>query len=293
MTLRELEIFYGLSEETHLLNLSKKLAISQAAISLAIKSLEKKLSEPLFDRLGKKLVLNERGRIFKEKTYEHYLALKDAQMEFEQDTFAGNLKIASSKTVGNFITPQIVFDFLSKYPNVSIDKKIDNSYTIIKMVEDGEIDFGLIETKPESANLVVQTIGDDELIFVSSDEKLSKDKYFIDNLFDKKWILREKGSGTRALFINAIAALSKELNLFMEFTGFEEIKNLLIQNKDALTCISRFAVLKELERQELFEIKLINIDLKRELYLIYNKNKYQTTLFKEYKKFIHESCEAY
>lgn len=293
MTLRELEIFYGLSEDTHLLNLAKKLDISQAAISLAIKSLEKKLSEPLFDRFGKKLVLNERGRIFKEKTYEHYLALKDAQMEFEQDTFSGILKIASSKTIGNFITPQIVFNFLSKYPNVEINKKIDNSYTIIDMVLSGEIDIGLIETKASDSNLAKEIIGNDELIFVSSDKNLSKDKYFIDNLFDKKWVLREKGSGTRELFINALANLSKELNLFMEFTGFEEIKNLLVQNSDIITCISRFAVLKELERKELYEVKLINIDLKRELYLIYNKNKYQTTLFKEFKNFIHQSCRAY
>lgn len=287
MTLRELEIFYGLSEETHLLNLSKKLDISQAAISLAIKSLEKKLSEPLFDRFGKKLILNERGRIFKEKTYEHYLALKDAQMEFQHDKFSGKLKIASSKTVGNFITPQIVFDFLSKHPNVQIEKRIDNSYTIMNMVANGEIDIGLIETKPTDNNLVQEAIGEDELIFVSSDKKLSKDRYYIDNLFNKKWILREKGSGTRELFIKALSNLSKELNIFMEFTGFEEIKNLLLQNKDAITCISRFAVVKELKRQELYEVKLINIDLRRELYLIYNKNKYQTMLFKEFKNFIH------
>ena len=69
MTLKEIELFYLLSENPHVSQLSKNIALSQSAISLAIKSLEAKLEEQLFDRIGKKLVLNERGRLFKEKTY--------------------------------------------------------------------------------------------------------------------------------------------------------------------------------------------------------------------------------
>ena len=124
------------------LNFSKKLLLSQSAISLAIKSLENKLGEPLFDRIGKKLVLNERGRVFKEKTYKSFLALKDAENLFKKDTFSGTLHVASSKTIGNFIMPQIIFEFLGKYENMKIKKQIKNSSQIIQMVKDGKLDMG-------------------------------------------------------------------------------------------------------------------------------------------------------
>ncbi len=286
MTLRELELFYYLSEDPHISQLAKKISISQSAISLAIKSLEKKLSEPLFDRLGKKLVLNERGRLFKDQTYKHFLALKDAEDFFRKDKLSGILKIASSKTIGEFIMPQIIFDFLLEYPNTTIDKNIKNSSQIIKMLLDGEIDMGIIEIECDEPNLIKEELGEDKLVVVSSDKKLANREVYIDQLFSKKWILREKGSGTREIFLNSLDNIAKDLDIFMEFTEFEEMKTLLEKNRDVITCISKIVVTKELKREELFEIKLKNISLERKFYIIYHKNRYKTTLFKEFQKYI-------
>ena len=85
MTFKELNFFYQLCDKSQVTNLAKELNISQSAISLAIKSLEEKLDETLFDRIGKKLILNERGRYFKEQTYSHYLALMDAKTIFRKN----------------------------------------------------------------------------------------------------------------------------------------------------------------------------------------------------------------
>ena len=124
MTLKELELFYKLCENPHVSNLSKKIGLSQSAISLAIKSLERKLGEPLFDRIGKKLILNERGRVFKDKTYESFLSLRDAENFFKDENISGSLHIASSKTIGDFIMPQVIFDFMLKYQEIKIKKEI-------------------------------------------------------------------------------------------------------------------------------------------------------------------------
>ncbi|WP_457743316.1 LysR substrate-binding domain-containing protein [Sulfurimonas sp.] len=284
MTLRELELFYYLTENPHVSQLSKKIGISQSAISLAIKSLEKKLGEPLFDRIGKKLVLNERGRFFKEKTHKHYLALKDAQLMFTQNTLFGTLKIASSKTIGEFIMPQIFFDFLSQYPNTSIIKDIKNSTQIIQMLLDGEIDMGIIEIETNEPHIIKEKLGSDKLIIVTSDKKLANKNLFIDQLFYKKWILREKGSGTREIFLDSLGSNAQEIELFMKFTEFEEIKTLLKYNNDIITCLSKFVVTDELQREELFEVIPKNINLQRNLYLVYNKNKYKTNLFSLFQK---------
>ena len=221
MTLKELELFYHLAEHAHISQLSKKINMSQSAISLAIKALENSLGEPLFDRIGKKLILNERGRLFKEKTYAHYLALKDTQKLFQEDKLSGILKIASSKTMGNFILPRLVFDFMVQNPHISIEREIRNSAQIIQMVLEGEIDMGIIETECSEPSIIKEELGNDRLIVVSSDPELASKEYYIDQLSPKKWLLREQGSGTRELFLNALGNLAGELNIFMEFTEFE------------------------------------------------------------------------
>jgi len=285
MTLRELELFYYLAENPHISQLSQKIDISQSAISLAIKSLEKKLTEPLFDRIGKKLILNERGRLFKEETYKHYLALKDAQNIFTTNKLSGILKVASSRTIGAFIMPQIIFDFLSKNSNIKIEKEISNSSKIVKSILEGNIDIGFIETSFNEVNLIKENIGKDSLIIVSGDKNLANKEFYIDQLFSKKWLLREEGSGTREVFLKKLGNLAKEINIYMEFSGFVEIKGLLAKNLDAITCISRFSVEKELQKGELFEIKLKNTSFERDLFVVYHKNKYNSKLFKIFKEF--------
>lgn len=286
MTLRELELFYHLCDNPHISRLAAEIGMSQSAISLAIKSLEKKLGEPLFDRVGKKLVLSERGRLFRQETYPHYLALKDAQNHFQEERLAGILKIASSKTVGNFIMPPLIFDFTLQNPDITIHREIHNSAQIVRMVREGEIDLGIIETECEEPAIVKEVLGNDRLVVVTSAEALARKKHYIDQLAQKKWLLREAGSGTRELFLQQLGSIAKELNIFMEFTEFEEMKTILEDQKETLACISRFVVDKELSRQTLFEVSLKNITFERKLYIIYHKEKYQSHLFDAFKKFI-------
>jgi len=285
MTFKELEIFFMLSENPSVSSVAKEKGLSQSAVSLAIKSLEEDLGEKLFDRIGKKLILNERGRIFKQKTYQSFLSLKDAKNLFSKNKLSGILKIAASKTIGTFLIPEIVFEFLEKYKDVKIIKETKNSTEIIKSVINGEIDIGFIETECENEAVIKEKIGEDELVIVSGKE--IKKELFIDELKNKKWLLREEGSGTREMFLKSLGKYGKEINIFMEFSGFIEIKRLL-KHKDTITCISKYAVMDELEKKELFEIKVKNFEFKRNFYLIYHKNRFKTLLFKKFCEFVKE-----
>lgn len=284
MTLKELHFFYKLCSNPQVTQVAQELNISQSAISLAIKSLENKLNEQLFDRIGKKLILNEKGRFFKEKTFSHYLALKDAQNIFQENKLAGNIKIAASKTISNFLMPNIYYDFLSKYSDVKLDISINNSNEIIEKILSSKLDIGLIEVDTQHSSLIKEKLCDDELIVVTSDENSPKIT-FIDSI-NKKWILRETGSGTREIFINHIGQIAQELNIFMELQDFEEIKTIVLNNKDTVTAISKVIVQKELDEKKLFQIKLRNIELKREFYLVYHKEKSKNLLFETLIKFL-------
>lgn len=284
MTLKELSFFYKLCENPQVTQVALELNVSQSAISLAIKSLENSLNEQLFDRIGKKLILNEKGKYFKEKTFSHYLALKDAENIFQENKLAGNIKIAASKTISNYIMPNIYYDFLTKYSDVKMDILTINSSKIIDKILKSQLDIGLIEVDTQNSALIKEKLCDDELIIVTSDENYPK-VAFIDAI-KKRWILRETGSGTREIFINHIGKISKELDIFMQLQDFEEIKTILLNNPDTVTAISKVIVQKELKEKKLFQIKLKNLELKREFYLVYHKEKSKNLLFETLIEFI-------
>ena len=284
MTLKELNFFYKLSENPQVTQVANELNISQSAISLAIKSLENSLNEQLFDRIGKKLILNEKGKYFKEKTFPHYLKLIDTQNIFLENRLVGNIKVASSKTISNYIMPNIYFDFLTKYKDVKLDILTINSSKILDLILKSKLDIGLIEVNFENSNIIKEKLCDDELIVVTSDKKQEKTA-FIDSI-KKKWILREIGSGTREIFINKIGAISEDLDIFMQLQDFEEIKTIILNNSNTVTAISKVAVKKELEEEKLFQIKLKNLDFTREFYVIYHKKKSKNLLFETFIEFL-------
>ncbi|ABV67313.1 transcriptional regulator, LysR family [Aliarcobacter butzleri RM4018] len=284
MTLKELSFFYKLCENPQVTQVASELNISQSAISLAIKSLENSLNEQLFDRIGKKLILNEKGKYFKEKTLPSYLALMDASTIFQENKLAGNIKIAASKTISNYIMPNIYYDFLSKYKDVKLDILTINSSNIIDKILKSELDIGLIEVDTQNSSLIKEKLADDELIVVSSDEKHPQIA-FIDAI-KKRWILREIGSGTREIFMNKIGEIAKELDIFIQLQDFEEIKTIVLNNKNTVTSLSKVIVQKELDEKRLFQIKLKNLELKREFYLVYHKEKSKNLLFETFVEFI-------
>jgi DNA-binding transcriptional LysR family regulator len=285
MTFKEIEIFLELSEIQNVLQTAQKLSITQSAVSQAIKSLENKLGEKLFDRIGKKLILNERGRIFKEMVLTPYNQLISAKHYFLKNKVSGVLKIAASKTIGTYILPQIIFDYLSVNSNVSIKKEIHNSATIIENIKEGKIDLGFIETECEDSEIIKIKIKEDELIVVSA---TPYEEVFIDELKNKKWILREEGSGTREVFFKHIKDIVN-IKVFMEFNEFEEAKTILLNNPHTITCISKEVVKKELKEKKFFHVKIKNISFKRNFYIVYHKNKVRTELFNDFIKYVKHS----
>lgn len=284
MTLKELNFFYKLSENPQVTQVANELNISQSAISLAIKSLENSLNEQLFDRIGKKLILNEKGKYFKEKTLPYYLKLIDAQNIFLENKLVGNIKVAASKTISNYIMPNIYFNFLTKYEDVKLDILTINSTKIVDMILNSKLDIGLIEVDLKNSSLIKEKLCDDELIVVTSDEKQERNA-FIDSI-KKRWILRETGSGTREIFINKIGKIANDLDIFMQLQDFEEIKTIILNNPNTVTAISKVAVKKELDEKKLFEIKLKNLELKREFYIVYHKEKPKNLLFETFIEFL-------
>lgn len=284
MTLKELDLFYKIYQNPNLTQVAKEQNISQSAVSMAIKSLEKKLNEPLFNRIGKKLIPNQRGRKFYELSFIHYEKLLDAKEVFLSSTISGDLKVYASKSISNYIMPKIYFDFLSLHVNVTLHSNTKNSSQIIRDVQDGYIDLGLIESEFNAHDIVKECFKKDELVLVTSDEKYKKQTY-IDSI-DKKWVLRENGSGTKDEFLKRLEDKAKYVKEFLVLRDFSEIKQVLLSHKNTISVMSKLAVKEEILHKKLFEIKLKNIDLCRNFYIIYHKNHHKNRLFCEFIEFV-------
>lgn len=280
-SLRQVELFIAVSKSRTLIEVAHQYKMSQSAISMALKELENHLDEKLFERMGKKLVLNERGRLFLREVQPLFIELKSLHQTFTQNHLHGEINVGASLTTAHYIMPQLMTSYMSKRPGVSIHMKMANTQDIVSLIEGGEIDLGLIEGNVASSSLIQKVIAPDELIVVSSDKRL-KEEYYIDSLAKKKWILREKGSGTRSVFLEQIKPIDEELNIVLELEQTEAIKNFLLLDKSYISCLPRISVQKELQAGELFAVSIKNHKFMREFSLIHNKKRTPTLLMEDF-----------
>jgi len=280
LTLRQIEIFLNVVECGHLTNVAKNMKLSQSAVSMSIKELEAILGRPMFDRINKKLVLNEVGRAFYKEINPLYKKMSDIEYEFKNAQNKGMVRVGASTTIVDYMMPSIICSYMNSYPDVKITLKEGNTQKIIDLIKKGELDVGFVEGFVNDSDIIKEKIGVDELIIVTSHQKLAKPAT-IEDLASKRWILREEGSGTREVFLDHIKSSVDKLNVFFELGHTESIKSIL-QNRECLSCISKIAVQKELSQGILYQVDVKKFDCKRDFLMIYHKDKYKSTLFEKF-----------
>jgi DNA-binding transcriptional LysR family regulator len=280
LTLRQLEIFLNVVELGHLTNVAKSMNLSQSAVSMSIKELEGILGKPLFDRINKKLVLNEMGRAFYKEIAPIFKKLSDIEYEFQNAENKGMIRVGASTTIVDYLMPSIICTYMNLYPDVKITLKEGNTKKIKELLKKGEIDIGFVEGFVSDSEIIKEKIGVDELIIVTSHKDMAK-SCNIEDLANKRWVLREEGSGTREVFLDYIKGRTEPLNVFFELGHTESIKSIL-QNRECLSCISKIAVQKELDDGTLYQVKVKKFDCKRDFLMIYHKDKYKSVLFDKF-----------
>ena len=294
ISLRQIEIFLKVVESQNLTKVANELGLSQSAVSMSIKELENIIGRKLFDRINKKLILNEIGRSFYQAVLPLFKKLTDIETEFQNSEDKGSVRVGASTTIIDYLMPSIVCDYMGRYPNVKIDLKEGNTKDIVALVKEGKIDMGFIEGEIEDSDIIKEVIGQDELVVVSANEELKGKNLQLADIADYRWVLREKGSGTRNIFLNYIKSSSVKLNIFLELGHTESIKSLLLSKKP-ITCISKLAVHGELQKGDLFELDIKGFKCTRNFYAICHKDKYKSELFNKLydfsKDMIHSAME--
>lgn len=286
-TLKQLDLFLALAQHEKIVEISKQKEMSQSAISMSIKSLEDDLGVKLFNRIGKRLVLNEKGKQFLIDIKPSFNNLTSIYKNFSSRQLYGKLHIAASKTIADYLMPSIISSYLGVNDAVKIVLKSVNSDEVVRMLKEGECDIGLIESNFQEEQIEYETIMIDELVVVSANKKYAKNNsYFIDTLANEKWVMREQGSGTRSVFLNTIAP--EHVNIELEFQHTSAIINFLLLEPDFISALPKISVQDFVSEGKLYEIDIKNMNFTREFKVVLRKSKSHSTLVEHFKSHILE-----
>ncbi|VEI20339.1 CysJI operon transcriptional activator [Serratia plymuthica] len=272
ITLRQLEVFTEVLKSGSTTQASVVLALSQSAVSAALADLEGQLSVQLFDRVGKRLVINEHGRLL----YPKALALLEQAGEIEQlfRHDGGALRIAASSTIGNYMLPEMIARYRHDFPAMPLELNVGNSQDVIGAVADFRVDLGLIEGPCHMPALVTQPWLEDELVvFAAPENPLARQPLTLELLANAPWILRERGSGTREVLDHLLLAHLPHFQLVMELGNSEAIKH-AVRHGIGISCLSRRVIEEQLASGVLVELKIPLPPLMRTLYLIHHRQKH-------------------
>lgn len=288
ITLRQLEVFLAVAEFGSVTQAARQVHVSQPAASMALADLEKHLSVPLFDRVGNRLQLNDEGARLLPMAQEVVARTEEIWDRFHHpDTrMAGKLRIGASSTLGNYLIPQLIGEFVESHPGVELSLEVGNSEDIVRDMMAFEIDVGFIEDVCHQPELEAHYWRDDRLaVFCSPDYPLAKYSPINDpqQLQNERWILRERGSGTRHVFEMAIAGRLENLNVYLELGHSEAIKRAVMSGV-GISCLSVVVLQDHLRAGDLVEIQVPFLDLRRRFYRLLHRQKYQTALLKEFLK---------
>ncbi|NMM62612.1 LysR family transcriptional regulator [Clostridium sp. P21] len=283
MSLRHLKIFVAVCDKMNMTKASEILFMSQSAVSQAISELEKHYDVHLFERLSKKLYLTQAGE--KLLSYARYIIKLNTELENDMKTLYqnGSIRIGASVTVGAYVLPKLVSHFQRSNPETDITVYEENTEKIEKMLLHDEIDIALVEGETTNSDILSKPFMNDELILICSDNHRFAKLPYVESyeLQKEKFIIREKGSGTRKTFEDKMTENQLTWKPTWTCNNTDTIK-IAVAEGLGISVISRHSVKSELASGILCEIPVKGIKFKRQFKIIYHKNKYLTEIMKRF-----------
>jgi DNA-binding transcriptional LysR family regulator len=278
MTLDQLRIFVAVAERRHVTRAADALGITQSAASAAIAALEGRYGVKLFNRVGRGIELTRDGERFLPEAravLEHAQAARSVLEDFSG--FAhGQLAIAASQTIASYWLPRRLSAFHAANPGVRLDVTIGNTRQVETAVVAGTADIGLVEgpTYHPALNRIPVDQDRPMLVVSAGHGPLAEQPSGRIDLRGLSWIVREAGSGTRAILEDLVAKEGlafDDLRIFLVLPGNEAVRE-AVETGAGATIISEHVVARAIEAGTL---RAIPIDLPpREFALVHHRERH-------------------
>lgn len=253
--------------------------ISQPAATKQIRQLEEVYQTTLFNRKDGRLLPNKNG-------YTLYPIAKSIVSDYNRSKEAildnthksdNLLKVGASFTLGEYVLPHFLGTFKKEYPDCKITLIVENTPNVLNALSNDIIDLALVEGAVNNKKYNVEPFKKDQLILIHPLEHIWSNKTEIDiiELSEEKMIWREPTSGTRLIIENFLAekGVLDKIENYMELGTTQAIKS-AVEAGLGISIVSKHTVERELEQGVFREIKIKNIKLTRNLWLVRSSSRF-------------------
>ncbi|OIO71495.1 MAG: hypothetical protein AUJ58_00340 [Zetaproteobacteria bacterium CG1_02_55_237] len=281
ITLKQLRIFVSVARSENVSRAAVELCLTQSAVSMALKELEKQLGLQLFDRAGKRMLMNQQGHWLLPRAQRILDQIQAIARELGQAS-RQTLAIGASTTIADCLFPNLVTHLYAQAPDLELHLETGNSSAILAHLLTRKIELGLVEGVCQHPQITATPWWTDHLVIVASPShplvgQARGGPLPVKVLAGTTWIMREAGSGTRSIFEHAFRAHLSDFNILAELKHVPTIKA-LVADSERLACLSAIAVKKEIASGELVILNVRGMKLERQFYMLQHKQVYQSDI---------------
>lgn len=280
ISLRQLDVFISIAATGTVRAAAERLHVTQPAVSMALAELERQLETTLFNRERGRLYLSSQGKELLPQAQEIIERVQDLQhtTRGEAGNLSGALRIGASNTIGNYLVGDLLGDFVTRHPLVSLHVSVENTQDIVRHLLNHDLDIACVEGAVNHPQLHLAHWRDDALtVCVAASDRLAQQTHLTpENFRDAKWILREPGSAMRTLAEQALAILPPG-QIFLEFGQVEAIKQAVIAGL-GISCLPDAATVDAVAAGRLVRLETPFLHLQRRFSLVMHKSRYQSAI---------------
>jgi len=294
LTLKQLTIFEAVAEQRNHTQAAKALFLTQPAVSMQIKQLEEQAGMPLFERSGKQLQLTEAGGELLHHAHLIHQQLEEAKQAMEEmrGLKRGHLHLTVASTA-NYFAPRLLATFCNRYPEVQVSLTVANRDGLLQALEDNTTDLVIMGKPPVGMAVKSEMFMDNPLVVIAPPgHALSGDKKIpLNALGSHPFIVRERGSGTRAAVERFLARHDIERPGGMEMSSSEAIKQ-AVQAGLGLGVISIHTLEMELALNRLSVLDVEDFPIMRHWRLVYRRDKRFSAIARAFHDYIVEEANT-
>jgi DNA-binding transcriptional LysR family regulator len=270
ITLTQLTAFLAVVRGGSVTAAADELVVTQPSVSSAIAALGKELDCELFERSGRGIRLTAAGHAFSPYAADVIgLLARGRRAAREAAELSGRrLQIAAVTTAAESFVPPLMRAFSDQRPDIELTLAVGNREDVLARVRSHAVDVAISGTPPVGTGLVAEPLRDNEIVCIAApdDPALGRDRLAPGELTERRWLLREPGSGTRALneqFLAEHGLVPETLTL-----GSNGAIKQAVRAGLGVSLLSRAAVADELESGRVAELPLLQRPATRPWFVI-------------------------
>jgi DNA-binding transcriptional LysR family regulator len=273
MDTRQLAAFCAVVERKSFSQAAERLGVTQPAVSLQVRSLEKRVGRKLLDRSGRRVEPTEAGLAFY-RGAQRMLQLEEQLVEeLEAEAggeLAGTLAVGASTGPGSTVVPVLLCEFQRVNPGVAVSLAISDTQTVVDRVAERELELGVVGAARRHRGVVFEPFFRDEVVLaVPPGHRFASRTVAVDELRREPLIVMQEGAGVRQVIEDELRAAGTRLrDLEPLELGLQESVKAAVTAGFGVTFISRAAIEADLAAGTLAAARVEGLDPARQISLV-------------------------